>query len=75
MNAAVRRKIPSPRRESNLRTPIIQSVDQSLYRLSYRGSEGKKGKKKIIQYIKCLQYHHHHHHHHHDFVRCTGRSL
>jgi hypothetical protein len=33
---AVKRKIPSPRRESNPRTPIIQPVAQ-LYRLSYHG--------------------------------------
>jgi hypothetical protein len=31
-------KIPSPRRESNSQTPIIQPVAQSLYRLSYPAS-------------------------------------
>jgi hypothetical protein len=35
---AVMRKIPSSRRESNPRTPIVQPVAQSLYRLSYHGS-------------------------------------
>jgi hypothetical protein len=35
LEVAVKRKIPSPRRESNPRTPIVQPVAQSLYRLSY----------------------------------------
>jgi hypothetical protein len=30
LDAVVKRKIPSPRRESNPRTPIIQPVDQML---------------------------------------------
>jgi hypothetical protein len=38
LDAVVKRKIPSPRRESNPRTPIVQVVAQSLYRLSYHGS-------------------------------------
>jgi hypothetical protein len=37
LDAVVKRRIPSPRRESNPRTPIVQSVTQSLYRLSYQG--------------------------------------
>jgi hypothetical protein len=28
LDAVVKRKIPSPRRESNLRTPIVQAVAQ-----------------------------------------------
>jgi hypothetical protein len=36
--AVVKRKIPSSRRESNPRTPIVQPVAQSLYGLSYHGS-------------------------------------
>jgi len=35
LDAVIKRKIPSPRRESNPRTPIVQSVAYSLYRLSY----------------------------------------
>jgi hypothetical protein len=38
LEAVVKRKIPSPRRESNPRTLIIQPVAQSLYRLRYHGS-------------------------------------
>jgi hypothetical protein len=34
----VKRKIPSPRRESKPRTPFLQPVAESLYRLSYHGS-------------------------------------
>jgi hypothetical protein len=34
----MKRKIPRPRRESNPRTPIVQPVAYSLYRLSYPGS-------------------------------------
>jgi hypothetical protein len=35
-DAVVKRKIHSPRWESNPRTPIVQPVAQSLYRLSYQ---------------------------------------
>jgi hypothetical protein len=38
MDTVVKRKIPSPCRDSNPRTPIVQTVVQSLYRLSYHGS-------------------------------------
>jgi hypothetical protein len=38
LDAVVKRKILSPRRESNPRTPIDRPVAQSLYRLSYHGS-------------------------------------
>jgi hypothetical protein len=38
LDAVVKRKIPSPRRESNPKTPIGQPVAKSLYRLSYRSS-------------------------------------
>jgi hypothetical protein len=38
LDAVVKRKIPSPRRESKPRTPIVQPVAESLYRLSYHGS-------------------------------------
>jgi hypothetical protein len=38
VDAMVKRKIPSPRRESNPRTPIVQPVASALYRLSYHGS-------------------------------------
>jgi hypothetical protein len=38
LDSVVKKKIPSLRRESNPRTPIVQPVDQSLYRLSYTGS-------------------------------------
>jgi hypothetical protein len=38
LDAVVKRKISSPRRESNPRTPIVQPVAQSLYRLSDHGS-------------------------------------
>jgi hypothetical protein len=38
LDAVVKREIPSPRRESNPRTSIVQPVAQSLYRLSYHGS-------------------------------------
>jgi hypothetical protein len=38
LDAMVKRKIPSSRRESNPRTPIVQHVALSLYRLSYHGS-------------------------------------
>jgi hypothetical protein len=34
----VKRKIPRPCQESNPRTPIVQPIVQSLYRLSYYGS-------------------------------------
>jgi hypothetical protein len=33
LDAVTKRKIPSPRRESNPRTPIVQPVAWSLYRL------------------------------------------
>jgi hypothetical protein len=36
LDAVVKRKIPSPRRESNPRTPIVQPVAQRW--LSYHGS-------------------------------------
>jgi hypothetical protein len=32
LDAVVKRKIPSPRRESNRRAPIVQPVAQSYYR-------------------------------------------
>jgi hypothetical protein len=39
LDAVVKRKIPSPRRKSNLKTPIVKSVAQSLYHwLSYHSS-------------------------------------
>jgi hypothetical protein len=38
LDTVVKRKIPSPRRESNPRTPIFQHVAQTLYRTSYHGS-------------------------------------
>jgi hypothetical protein len=31
LSAVVKRKIPSPRRESNPRTPIVQPVDESIF--------------------------------------------
>jgi hypothetical protein len=34
LDTVVKRKIPSPRRKSNLRTPIVQPIALSLYRLS-----------------------------------------
>jgi hypothetical protein len=37
LDALMKRKIPSPRQELNLRTPIVQPVAQSPYRLSYHG--------------------------------------
>jgi hypothetical protein len=37
-NAVVKRKIPSPRWESNPRIPIVQPIAQQLYQLSYHGS-------------------------------------
>jgi hypothetical protein len=37
LDAVVKRKIPSPRRKSNPRTPIVQPLAQ-CYRLSYPGS-------------------------------------
>jgi hypothetical protein len=36
--AVVKRKIPSPRRESNHKNPDRPARSQALYRLSYRGS-------------------------------------
>jgi hypothetical protein len=38
LDAVAKRKIPSSRRESNPRTPIVQPVAYSLYRPSYQGS-------------------------------------
>jgi hypothetical protein len=38
LDAVAKRKIPNPRRESNLTTPIVQPVAQSLYQLSYPAS-------------------------------------
>jgi hypothetical protein len=38
LDTVVERKIPSLRRESTPRTPIVQTVAQSPYRLSYHGS-------------------------------------
>jgi hypothetical protein len=38
LDAVMNTKIPSPRRESNPRTPIVQPEAQSLYRLGYHGS-------------------------------------
>jgi hypothetical protein len=38
LDAVVKRKIPSLRRESNLRIPIVQPVEPALHRLSYHGS-------------------------------------
>jgi hypothetical protein len=39
LDAVVKRKIPSPRRESNPRTSIVQPIVQSQYRLSCHGSK------------------------------------
>jgi hypothetical protein len=39
LDTVVKRKIPSPRRESNIRTRIVQPIALSLYRLSYHGSD------------------------------------
>jgi hypothetical protein len=38
LDAVVKRKIPSPHRESNPRTPIVQPRSPALYGLSYHGS-------------------------------------
>jgi hypothetical protein len=35
LDAVMKRKIPSPLRELNLRTLIVQPIAQSLYQLSY----------------------------------------
>jgi hypothetical protein len=40
LDVAVKRKIPSPRRESNTRTPIVHLVAKSLYRQLSRLSSG-----------------------------------
>jgi hypothetical protein len=45
LDAVVKRKIPTPLRESNPRTPIVKPVAQSLYRLSYHGSYYKISEK------------------------------
>jgi hypothetical protein len=47
LDAVVKKKIPCPCREPNPRTPKVQPVAQSLYRVSYHG----------------YYYHHHHYHH------------
>jgi hypothetical protein len=39
LDTVVKGKILSPRRESNPRTPIVQLVAESLYRLSYHGPD------------------------------------
>jgi hypothetical protein len=39
LDAAVKRKVPNVRWESNPKTPMVQPVAQSLYRLSYHGSK------------------------------------
>jgi hypothetical protein len=39
LDAVVKRRSPSPRWESNSRTPIFQPVALSLYRLNYHGSK------------------------------------
>jgi hypothetical protein len=50
LDAVVMRKFPSPRRESNPRTPIVQPVAQRLYRLRYHGScNTELGKEKILK--------------------------
>jgi hypothetical protein len=41
LDAVVKRRIPSPRRESNPSTPIVQPVCSALYRLSYHGSHSQ----------------------------------
>jgi hypothetical protein len=41
LDVVVKREIPSPCRESNPNTLIVQPVAQSLYRLSYHGSSKK----------------------------------
>jgi hypothetical protein len=38
LDTVVKKKIPSHRRESNPKTPIVKPVAWSLYRLSYHGS-------------------------------------
>jgi hypothetical protein len=42
LDAVVKRKIPSSRRESNPRTPIVQPRSPALNRLSYHGSMDTK---------------------------------
>jgi hypothetical protein len=45
LDAVVKRKIPSSRRELNSRTQFVQPVAKSQYRLSYHGSlKTQKGK-------------------------------
>jgi hypothetical protein len=39
LDAVVKRKIPSPRRELNPINPTVQPAAYSLYRLSYHGSD------------------------------------
>jgi hypothetical protein len=46
LNAVVKRKIPSPRRESNPRTPIVLSLSLSLYIYIY--------KTYVVGFIDCL---------------------
>jgi hypothetical protein len=55
LDVVVKRKIPSPRRESNPRTPIVQPVAQRLYRLSYHGSP-----RPIYLYFNTLLVSYHH---------------
>jgi hypothetical protein len=48
VDAVVKRKLPGPHRESKPRTPNVQPVAQSLYRLSYPGShENNSGKENM----------------------------
>jgi hypothetical protein len=49
LDAVVKRKIPSPRRESNPRTPVVQPRamrDEKYIQNPCRKPEGKKKKKK-----------------------------
>jgi hypothetical protein len=49
LDAVIKRKIPSPRRDSNPKTRIVQPVAWSLYHMSYDGSHSKKVN--ILKYI------------------------
>jgi hypothetical protein len=46
LDAVVKREISIPRRYSNPRTPIIQSIVSSLYRLRNHSSSGHSGEEK-----------------------------
>jgi hypothetical protein len=54
LDAVVKIKIPSPSRESNSRTPIVQPVAQSLYRLRYQGSSAVLGTEIIFNPVKFM---------------------